>query len=69
MVYIEAILSLSDKHHAFRVDADDMKELMEKTMTIITKSIPKYGVFEIILFNSNTMNASHFIALIQDYMS
>lgn len=69
MVYIEAILSLYNKHYAFRVDADDMKVLMEKAAKIINKTIPKYGAFQIILFNSNTMNIDHFTKLIEGYLT
>lgn len=68
MVYIEAILSLCNKHHSFRIDADDMKELMDKAVKIIHKAVPKCGVFELVLFNSNTISANNFIKLIEDYL-
>lgn len=68
MVYIEAILSLCNKHHSFRIDADDMKELMDKAVRIIHKAVPKCDVFELVLFNSNTISASHFIALVENHL-
>lgn len=68
MVYIEAILSLCNKHHSFRIDADDMKELMDKAIKIIHKAVPKCDVYELVLFNSNTISANHFITLLENYL-
>jgi PAS domain S-box-containing protein len=65
MVYIEAILSLNDKHHAFRVDADNMKVLMEKTKRIISNLISECCIFDIVLFNSNTISVDNFTKLLE----
>jgi len=65
MVYIEAILSLCNKHHSFRIDADDMKELMDKTIKVIQNITPVNCRFDIVLFNSNTLNADNFTKFIE----
>lgn len=65
MVYIEAILSLCNKHHSFRIDADDMKELMDKAIKIIKGMTYRNCIFKIVLFHSNTLNLDHFEKLIE----
>ncbi|MDD5211680.1 MAG: hypothetical protein PHV62_04635 [Sulfuricurvum sp.] len=65
MVYIEATLIGSKNLQHFHVDADDMKELMDESLRIISNSMYHIGNFEIASFKSNTLNLEHFKQLIE----
>jgi PAS domain S-box-containing protein len=68
MVYIEATLFLCNKHHSFRVDADDMKELMKKVKVVVSNLISGSCTLDIILFKSNTLNLDNFTKLVEGYL-
>jgi PAS domain S-box-containing protein len=66
MAYIEAVLSYRNKDHSFRVDADNLKELMVKTKKIISNLMDEGGAFEVILFDSNILSIENFIVLVKN---
>lgn len=69
MLYIEAILAHNDVECPFRVDADNMRELMYKTLQIINNLIIDADcAFNVIAFDSNTLSEHNFTKLIDIYL-
>lgn len=65
MVYIEGTLINSKAEQQFHVDADDMRELMDKSFKVLSNAISSIGKFEITAFKSNTLNLDVFKQLIE----
>jgi len=69
MVYIDATLSNCNGQYKFHTDADDMKQLMDNAQKIISNVIYRIGKFDIVSFQSNTINMDNFQKLIEIYLT
>lgn len=65
MAYIDATLSNNQDSYQFRIDADDMKELMDNAYTVVSNTLYRIGTFNITDFHSNVISMDNFNRLIE----